>query len=262
MRDFFQKKVTTILKGKLSEGELERLSHLFKQLPSGAVDHDEHSFFRPLAYELTWEIKKLAQLIVDFRKDMDSKVHPDLEVLATKYLPQTSDQLEAVIEATECAANKIMDNLEAMQENTARMRRVFISLRDGKARVPLGDKGSKEVKLEEETLAEIWPLISYVESVTRDLIASISDSFVQMSFQDLTGQRIKRVMDLVAQVDARLKKIVLHLGIKLNEKGKNPSLTKEELDRVVEEKVTALAGPKRPGEGLSQSDIDQILAGK
>jgi len=88
----------------------------------------------------------------------------------------------------------------------------------------------------------------------------ISDSFVQMSFQDLTSQRIKRTMNLVSQMEGKIKDMVISFGIKLTEMEKNPDISKEGLQRAVEEKAIELAGPQKEGQGLDQSGIDELLA--
>lgn len=67
-------------------------------------------------------------------------------------------------------------------------------------------------------------------------------------------------MTLVHQMEGKLKDMIIAFGIKLSEHEKNPDITKEELQKVVEEKVTELAGPQKPGLGLDQGDIDDLLS--
>ncbi|MBW2031849.1 MAG: protein phosphatase CheZ, partial [Deltaproteobacteria bacterium] len=252
--------VTSLVDKQLSIEEFDRLTDLFKQILNGNMDNEGDRFFRSLAYELTGELKELAQLIIDFRREINSKIHPNITDLTSKFLPQTSDQLKAIIEATEMAANKIMDNLENMQEETEKAKDILTSLRHGRTEVR-GEGGEKiEIAVNKETVGEISPLLDYMESTAGTFLSLISDSIVQMSFQDLTGQRVKRVMELVGKMEERLKNMILSFGIKLTEKEKNPRMSDEELDRVVEKKVTELAGPQREGEGLDQADIDKILA--
>ena len=81
-----------------------------------------------------------------------------------------------------------------------------------------------------------------------------------MSFQDLTGQRIKRIIKLVSQMEEKTKGMIISSGIKLTAREKNPNISKEELQRAVEEKVTELAGPQKEGHGLEQAVIDELLA--
>jgi chemotaxis protein CheZ len=72
------------------------------------------------------------------------------------------------------------------------------------------------------------------ESDDQNTMSLISDSFVQMSFQDITGQRIKRIMTLVHQMEEKLKDMIIAFGIKLSEHEKSPDVTKKELQKAVE----------------------------
>ena len=81
-----------------------------------------------------------------------------------------------------------------------------------------------------------------------------------MSFQDLTGQRIKKIINLVSQMEERIKRMVISLGIKMSEKERNPNISDADLQKAVDEKVELLAGPQRKGEGMDQADIDALLA--
>ena len=110
--------------------------------------------------------------------------------------------------------------------------------------------GKKEI--DSQTIKTISPFIEYVESSIKDYLSLISDSFIQMSFQDLTGQRIKRIIKLVSQMEEKIKRMIISFGIKLSERERNPNISKEELQRAVEEKVTELAGPQREGQGVDQ----------
>jgi len=82
-----------------------------------------------------------------------------------------------------------------------------------------------------------------------------------MSFQDLTGQRIKRIINLVNHIEERINNMVLSFGIKLTEKERNPHISSNEVQRAVEEKVTEPAGPQREGKGLDQADGQKEIWG-
>jgi chemotaxis protein CheZ len=259
MSEQLKDKIINIVRGKLSETEIEEVVGFIKQMASSNLYEDEQ-FFKEIAYEMTGSVKELALLVIDFRRDIKTKVHPELNDLATKYIPEAADQLEGVIETTEKAANKIMDNLDLLQEQTKKMEEIIACLKSGKLRVPGKKMDFIEVEVDAGTLETIRPLLDYIEAVEHNNSALISDIFIQMSFQDLTGQRIKKIMTLIQQMEAKLKKIVVSFGVKLSEKGKNPDISSEELQRVVNEKIFALAGPQKAGHGLDQSDIDNLLA--
>lgn len=260
MKEKFEKEISNIIEGKLSSNEIEQLTACIKQAMANGIDHDDDGFFRSLASEMTGSVKELAMVLIDFRRELKSKIHPNITDIATKYIPQAADQLEGVIETTETAANKVMDNLENMEESTGEIKKIFSSLREGAIAVPGQGKNNHPTKIDEKTVKIIAPLIDYMESSTDDYVSLISDSFAQMSFQDLTGQRIKRIITLVSEMEETIKGMVISFGIKLGEREKNPHISRYELQKVVDEKVEELSGPQRQGQGLDQSGIDDLLA--
>ena len=260
MKEHLREKIFSIIDDKLSSKEIEELIKFLRHTKANNMLFDDEVLFRDLAYEMTGRVKDLALLIIDFRRGLKSKLHPEITDIATKYIPQATHQLVDIIEATEKAANKIMDNLENMQEDIERMEKILSSLKEGKVIVPEGKNEIVEVRINGQTIKTISPLIDYIESSRKKYMSLISDSFVQMSFQDLTGQRIKRTINLVSQMEEKIKGMVISLGIKLTEIEKNPDISKKELQRAVEEKVIELTGPQKEGRGLDQSDIDDLLA--
>lgn len=255
MKTHIKDKVAEIVNGKLSSDQVEELVGFFKQALSNNLDHNDESFFRNLAYDMSGELKELALLIVEFRKDLKSKLCPEITDLAIKHIPQAADQLEGIIETTEIAANKIMDNLEGMQGYTESMEKIFAALKKGELALP----GEEKISIKNGTVQTISPVINYVESGLDNYMSLISDTFVQMSFQDLTGQRIKRIMTLVGEMEQKLKSMIISFGFQLTEREKNPGISKEALQKVVDDKMIELAGPQRAGQGLGQADIDDLL---
>jgi chemotaxis protein CheZ len=199
-------------------------------------------------------------LVINFKRDLESKIHPEITDIAIRYIPQATNQLGDIIEATETAANKIMDNLESMQEDIGRMETILADLKNGEVVVPGGKTGMIEMRMNDQIIRTISPIIDYLESRRKKCMSLIADSFVQMSFQDLTGQRIKRTINLVREMEEKIKGMLVSFGIKLTEIEKNPDISKDELQRTVEEKVMELTGPQKEGTGLDQSGIDELLA--
>lgn len=259
MKENFTKEISDIVAGKLTGNKIEQLTVFFKQAMANGMDQDDDSFFRNLTSEMTGGVKDLALLLIDFRRELKSKIHPNITDIATKYIPQAADQLEGVIETTEMAANKIMDNLENMEQNIGETRKIFASLRQGAIAVPGQGKDNHQIKIDKKAVKSISPLIDYVESSNENYLSLISDSFIQMSFQDLTGQRIKSIINLVSEIEKKIKGMVISFGLKLNEREKNPHISQDELQKVVNEKVEELSGPQKQGHGLDQAGIDDLL---
>jgi chemotaxis protein CheZ len=260
MKINFEKDISSIVDGKLTSDEVERLMVYLRQAMANGMNQDDEGFFRKLSSEMTGGVKELAMVLIDFRRELKSKIHPNITDIATKYIPQAADQLKGVIETTETAANKVMDNLENMEQNIGGIKKVFDSLRKGSIAIPDQGKDNHPIEIDEKTVKTISPVIDYMESSAKDYMAMISDSFAQMSFQDLTGQRIKRIIALVSEMEEKIKGMVISFGIKLGEREKNPHISQDELQRVVDEKVEELSGPQRQGQGLDQAGIDELLA--
>jgi chemotaxis protein CheZ len=252
--------ISGIVGDRLTDEKLTTLVNYFQAALSDHQENRDEGFFRDLSYEMSNNVKELATLFVDFRQELKSKISPELTEMATKHIPQAADQLEGVIETLEMAANKLMDNLEAMEKNTQKLDETMAALKNGKVSIPGDDQCIMEVELDEKTTKMLAPLSFFVESNLQKGRALISDSFVQMSFQDLTGQRIKRIMGLVAAMEKRLKAMVVSFGVKLSEHDKNPQASWAELNEAVEKKVADLAGPQKAGQGLDQANIDDLLA--
>ena len=260
MKNQLKAKIADIVDDKLTDSEIEELIGFFKVALMESFDQEDEHFFKDLAYEMSSSVKDLALMVIEFRKDLLARIHPGITDLTEKYIPQAADQLEGIIETTEQAANKIMDNLEAMQVDTEKVTAILSAFNSGKILPADGSDAASGFQIDQRTLAKMEPHLSRIAEIADNNQAMIADSFVQMSFQDLTGQRIKRIMNLVSQMESRLQKMIVSFGIKVAEKEKNPDITDSELAKVVAEKQTELAGPQKAGCGLDQAGIDDLLA--
>jgi chemotaxis regulatin CheY-phosphate phosphatase CheZ len=81
-----------------------------------------------------------------------------------------------------------------------------------------------------------------------------------LSFQDLVGQRIQRIIKLVKSIEVRIEDLIISFGIKMRRYREDPTCSFEALRMEVEEFKGELKGPQREGEGLDQAAIDQLLA--
>ncbi len=259
MKQNFEDEIKNIVANKLSVHEMEQLTYFFKQAVSHAMDQDDDDFYKEMTSEMTGSVKDLALVLIDFRKDFKLKIRPHIEDIAINYIPQTSDQLEGIIETTEQAANTIMDNLDRMGQVIVENKKISSKIKqiclDARQDITAGETNILNGELFDQVLSSVNSL----ESNTEESMALITDTFTQMSFQDLTGQRLQRIIQLVGEIEGKIRNMVISFGIKLKEREKNPTLTSVELQKIVDEKAQALAGPQKKGGGLDQSDIDDLL---
>jgi hypothetical protein len=76
----------------------------------------EGEFFELLTMEFSGKIKEVAKELIDFRKDIQSKIEPDIVEIASKDIPEASNQLEGINETLEKSTMKIMDINDAQME--------------------------------------------------------------------------------------------------------------------------------------------------
>ncbi len=148
--------------------------------------------------------------------------------IAAIYRPQYDDhkfismgeQLDAIVKATEEATNTIMNAMEKNDEAIGKLR---------------------ERITDDEQLALL------------DVISNNgTDVFNACSFQDITGQRVNKVIKSITYVEQRVEALVDTFGKK--------SLEEIELkgpERNEDEEL--LHGPQLKGQGLSQDDIDALF---
>ncbi len=133
--------------------------------------------------------------------------------LKEKDIPQAGRELEAIVEATENATNVIMEQAEILLEAEA------------------GDSDA------------------YQETV--------SDSAMKIleacSFQDITGQRISKVVFTLQRIEERIGSLADTLGDRLG------SSVTEETDAERRRREQMLHGPALAGEGVNQDDIDDMF---
>jgi len=132
-----------------------------------------------------------------------------------KHIPTATDELDAVVAATAEATGAIMDACEVIE---------------GKASDMGGDVGDS-------------------------LSNEVTKIYEACSFQDITGQRIKKVVSTLRTIEEKVSKLILALSE--NFSGED-SRGEEDDTRSIEERL--LNGPQMPDKAISQEDIDKLLS--
>lgn len=132
-----------------------------------------------------------------------------------------SDQLDAIVEATEQATDTIMSTVETNETLLAEVR------------AGIEDAG--------------------LQTKIDQISANNMGLFEACSFQDITGQRITKVVNSVTYVEDRVNALI-------NVRGKEEIERIEvqpEIEMTEEEKL--LRGPALDGEGITQDEIDKLF---
>ena len=136
-------------------------------------------------------------------------------------IPTASDELDAIVAATAEATHSIMDSAEAIESVAATV--------DKEAAVIL------------------------IDAATR--------IFEACGFQDITGQRITKVVNALKEIEVRVDSLIDAFGDEIAavkaEEAANPKKT----DAVSEDQCneSLLNGPQLEGEGASQDEIDKLF---
>jgi chemotaxis protein CheZ len=221
--------------------------HELTDLKDVIVKVKNGEFFESLAAEVSGKIREIAQELVDFRQDIQNKIQPDIVEMAAKEIPEASNQLEGINETLEESTMKIMDiNEEQMGLAERQLQRLETLL--------------PEVEAGGHDRAEMCGILRE----QKECLEGIKDLSLRMmeplSFQDLVGQRIQKIIRLVKTMEVRIEDIIISFGLKMQRHKQDPDKSFEDLRKEVEQYKGELKGPQRQGEGLGQSQIDDLLA--
>jgi chemotaxis protein CheZ len=132
--------------------------------------------------------------------------------ITDNHIPFATDELDAIVEHTATATNAILSSCETLDD-------VATSL-----------TGEAAMKLQDAT--------------TR--------IYEACSFQDITGQRITKVVATLKTIEAKVTQIVATFGT--SDRGGATAATAETAESAL------LNGPQHPTVAMDQSDIDKLLA--
>lgn len=130
------------------------------------------------------------------------------------HIPTATDELDAVVEHTATATNEILDSCEVLEGLQSRL-----SGADAEA-----------------------------------LSGAVTRIYEACSFQDITGQRISKVVSALKAIEARVAAVTAGYGTS------EPASQAEQSGPPKTEGEALANGPQMPGLGTSQEEIDRLLA--
>jgi len=162
------------------------------------------------------ELESLAHYIQEAKHDIASIKPNDI---STEFIPSATDELDAVVGATEDATNRIMDVCDEMSA--------------------LASQCSAEV--------------------AEKLVGCTTKIFEACNFQDITGQRITKVVETLKHIDSRIEAIVKAMGEEIHRSGVDTHKPKNV--HAADPEKGLLNGPQLAKNAISQDDIDKLLGG-
>ncbi|MFO0156157.1 MAG: protein phosphatase CheZ [Alphaproteobacteria bacterium] len=142
-----------------------------------------------------------------------------VEDIRDAHIPSATDELDAIVEHTAHATNEILDCCETLEQMQSEL------------------SGEAADKLQ----------------------GAVTRIYEACSFQDITGQRIGKVVTALKAIETRISTIVSAAsGMPGPEAAPAPAAQPRDEKRTEGEKLAN--GPQLPGAGVSQSEIDRLLA--
>jgi len=205
----------------------------------------------PINSELFAEIGKLTRQLHDSLTNfqLDSRLND----LATADIPDAKERLNYVITRTEEAANKTMDAVESIFPVLDNIAGQVRAVNPSWAKLMNNEIDLKEFK---SLCVDIDSLLVTTGKETSTMHSLMTDVLMAQDFQDLTGQVIRKVIDLVREVEESLINMLTAFGISSDnirgntgpKVGENlvegPIVNTEDRDDVVED----------------QDDVDDLLS--
>ncbi len=164
------------------------------------------------------EVGKVTRKLHDSIRSFKEALDPKLKDMAVTEMPNAVDQLQLVIDRTEAAANKTMNIVEkyilAMDDVSSHLRSLT---------------GPQES-------------VAFLKSFKNSLEDDLTEILTTQSFQDLTGQSIKKVINLVGEIENELVRLIATFGVMME-----PA------------KEAVYYGPGSSADKVSQEGVDDLL---
>jgi len=208
--------------------------------------------------ELFAEVGKLTRQLHDSLNNF--QLDPRIVNMANEDIPDAQTRLTYVIEATEEAANKTMDLVDSCMP-------IAEKLHDGIVKViPEWDKlMARELQLGEFNLL-VKEMDSFLKSGSEDsakLTGLLTEVLMAQGYQDLTGQVIRRVIELVKEVEDNLVYMLTMFGGVEPKDGaevvEKPNKSENEVDMIKAE-GPILDADSREDVASDQDDVDDLLS--
>jgi chemotaxis protein CheZ len=165
-------------------------------------------------------------------------------------IPDAKERLKYVITMTQQSADRTLTAVEDSLPLVEQMEQRSLELLDGWDKLRMRMLNKHEFKVLSDDLVDF---LQRTHEDSKRLHGSLSEVLMAQDFQDLTGQIIRKVIDLVHDVEEKLVKLVRITGNRLEE-GKVSSPAAE-----------TLSGPAIPGldkgdQVRNQDDVDDLLS--
>ncbi len=196
----------------------------------------ESEFYRKLSNDMRGGLQTIYKEISTATKSDKTDGMPPDQKTADKLFNEASQQLDEILVTTEKATVEIMEIVEKHMDMQARASEMLGALRKTR---------------------KSNPAIQELININNDLGDNLIKIMSALSFQDLTGQRIKLIITALKKIEAVVFDMYMSTGLIMKAREEQPERELEELELETKKKVSDLKGPQADA---SQQDIDDMLS--
>jgi chemotaxis protein CheZ len=195
----------------------------------------EGEFYRSISTDLQDGLKSIYREITAAASNGQASVTPVSADSTDEIFSEASRQLGEILVTTETATESIMTVVEKHLERNAQNMAILDRI---------GASADAE---------DVAALRSGAETLDQDLM----EIMTTLSFQDLTGQRIKRIVTALQQIEKVVFELYMATGLSMKAMAENPDQPVEEIRQASKARASELKGPQPDS---SQSDVDDLLS--
>lgn len=151
---------------------------------------------------------------------------------ADQMFSEASTQLGAILQTTEKATESIMSLVEKHLDQNDRSLAILDSFENGQA-------------------------VEELRANAVDLNQDLMEIMTTLSFQDLTGQRIKRIVAALQQIEKVVFELYMATGLSMKALAENPDQPVDQIRQTSKDRASKLKGPQ---DATSQNDVDDLLS--
>jgi chemotaxis protein CheZ len=200
--------------------------------------------------ELFHEIGKLTR---DLHESLSSfSLDSRLVDLANNDMPNTRERLNYVITTTEDAAHKTINYIEQTLPIASELKQTAENINESWHRFRMKEMTAAEFRSMSKEIE------SYLPEVTRhseQIHSNLSEMMMAQGFQDLTGQVIRQVIDLVGEVESNLVELVKVAGKHTDQQPK-----KDKQVDAIKAEGPQINAADNPNVMNDQDEVDDLLS--
>ncbi|BFR48654.1 protein phosphatase CheZ [Nitratidesulfovibrio sp. HK-II] len=200
----------------------------------------ESEFYRRISDDMRGGLQTIYREISTAAKpgapEADPAGTPVEREAADRLFNEASHQLDEVLTTTQEATETIMDVVEVQIERQKEAAVLLEAIRAG---------------------AGVERALDRMVQINAALGEGLVEILTTLGFQDLTGQRIKKIIEALRTIESTVVELYLSTGLLIRAREEAPEKDISQIEAETRQVVSELKGPQR---GTSQDNVDDLLA--